>query len=141
MLLCIKDEARRENIITSLKTLGFEVLAQRDSQGNIMPDLTCKITIPDDDSQRTAHTCSSIFNLDGVDKVNIFYELQGEKFWSRKNPLLPMVISTVVTLLTITTAIQQLNPHLTGYDYFNLAGIPSIVTFLSQLGFEISKRR
>ncbi len=77
-------------------------------------------------------------NIDEAESIKIFVTAIPDKETekpSRWLPYLPMMISSTVTFFMIFSVLVTLGKESNPTEVFNLAGIPTIVVFLSQLGY------
>lgn len=132
-ILTTKSE-QVEHVISNLKRIsGMDVMEDQNKKG----DIVCVYTVTDDDVKDAVHTCDSIYKL-GVDSVRIFTKTQPlpdpipPTNLEKLKPFIPMICSTLVTFFLVFGAVYETLKNWTWVDMFILAGIPSVVTFLSQ---------
>jgi hypothetical protein len=147
--LTVKPE-NRDSIVSDLQnneinvTGGIDVKTLPASTGKIV----CFVTIPENDTEEAINTCSWISNLEGVTKMMIRKrppledkaktpkdwkaKLGDSTEWLKAVPLLPMIISGIVTFFIVFTAIDPFVEDMDFVTTFKLAGIPAIVAFLTQ---------
>ena len=129
---CEKDY---DNVVSNIQRIdGLDLKEDRDKKG----DIVCNAVVSDESAERTANLCSSMCNVKGVESIRIFVTTVSDKDTVKLNrlmPYLPMILSSIVTFFMIFSVLGTLGKNSDIGEVFNLAGIPTIVVFLSQLGY------
>jgi len=127
-----------QEVISALQGQEFEVKTEAvESESNKTANTTKLIVC-----SRPAQTCAEalnyeahIFSFKGIDNVIPMFDNVKEELRWYKKPIIPIAFSSIITLLIVYQAI--INPP-QPEDYGGILitiGIPTIVTFLTQLGY------
>jgi len=124
-----------DDVISNIQRIdGLELKEDTGKKGNII----CSVKVPDGNAERTANICGSMCNIEGVDSIQIFVSTMPDKKTEKVNnwmPYIPMILSSTVTFFMIFSVLITLEKDTDPLEVFKLAGIPTIVVFLSQLGY------
>jgi len=129
----LKLRADRYNeLLGPLGNLGFKVLRAEDTSStavqNNPTELVCSKNFADDEISKSLDNYTFLQNLDGIDTVLVMPEQK-----KSKKMLIPFSISSTITFLVIMGALYQVIENVTASDILLIAGIPTVVTFMSQL--------
>jgi len=129
------EKEKFDDIISNIQRIDeLELREDKHNKG----DIICNAILSKDDTKEAVHLCYSMFSIDGVKSIKIFTTTIPDKIIDKPNrylPHIPMVLSSAVTFFVIYGVLGTLGQDLNILDIFNLAGIPTIVVFLSQLGY------
>ncbi len=111
------------------------IQVKKDTQNDTK--LVCITEIENDKAEDVFSTFKNIFNINGLEKIELFSEMIPQKknidLAERLSPFIPMTISSFATFLVLYNVIGILGSN-TFEDIINFAGIPTAITFLIQLG-------
>lgn len=132
------DPAKYPEILGVLKNLEFEIKNAEDVTKTAITNnpngIVCFKNFPDDQIYRSIDTNNFLHTIDGVTTV-LFMPTQKKS----KTHLIPISLSTAVTFLLIIGAIYKIKSEPSIEDILLIAGIPTAVTFLSQILFRYFK--
>jgi len=123
---------RYTELLGPLENLGFKVYRAEDMSStavhNNPTEIVCFRNFADDEISKSLDSYNFLQNLDGVETVLAMPEQK-----KSKKMLVPISISSGITFLMIMGALYQVLENVTASDILLIAGIPTAVTFMSQL--------
>lgn len=135
--LTIKIEKRNNAYQLLNETNSMKVKKNRDDDSQL-------VCITEVNNNQTASDIFSIFsnilNIDGLEKIQLFTESKEENieeekivFVDRFVPFIPMIVTSAATFFVIYNVLITLEKN-SLEDILHIAGIPTTITFLLQLG-------
>lgn len=126
-----------DEVVSALKGQEFEVKTEAvESETNKIPNT--KLIVCSRNAQSPAEALNyeaHIHSFKGIDQVIPMFDNVKEELRWYKKPIMPIAISSIITLLIVYQAIVNPPQPEDSVGILITIGIPTIVTFLTQLGY------
>jgi len=131
------DPSKYPEIIGVLKTAHFSISNLQDNPAPAMGNpnsILCTKKVPNDQAHKGLEFVNSFQTITGINRIIPMAE--SKKAWA---DLIPIGISTTITFLVTINALYRLVEEPTTEQIFFIVGVPTGVTFLSQVLYRILK--